>query len=838
MKNCVLDNNSPAKKSLLFCLFILFYNVYTPQNFAQQVKDTIGFAKTATNSYGPARINSTTASSFSTKVIHLYTQSDLAAIGVFPGAVIQELAWQKHTTTNLINGASVQVKVSMRSGIDSFAYGTGVTSKIRINDYVGNFFSLAGTATFAANGTNLPADSVWVPIAFSAPFTYTGGGLEVLTDAVFTNGSGNPAAITWRNSDAGMVRSIYTNSTAAYNNTADCNISTLRPNTIFTYVAGPSCNGSPSAGTIEIDTLSRCPDAMTVNLYLKGAAAATGIKVQWEKKTAGQSSFSAIAGANAYELFNTTVNEATEFRAVVSCGSASSTSAAINIVPSPYLPPPYSMDFQTATAWTSATLPGCWRGKRGILERPVQFLTVNGSWASDGWQNSGTLGAARLSVSRNLYDWLISPGIDLGMGNWQLEFDLGIFNKNAATPGTFDEDDFFAVVVSTDGGKTWSSEETLKKWGKDVTPLSQDGTKHIVLPLAAYTGKIMIGFYATGGSLDPIAPAASPDVMIDNVQIVPGCAPFKPGSITGPTLVCRGASANYGVPQGSGVTSYTWILPDGWPGTSNSNSISTRPTKEGQIRVVANNSCGVSDTQTLAVSLSAIPDMLPAGDSLLFCSGTEIHLFTGSAGDYTWLKDGTAIPNVADSFLVVTESGNYRIIVKSGDCRDTSAIKNITINPLPEPVIMNNNNELSTQQSYNAYQWYVDGQEIPGATKEKYTVTYSGTYSVRVWDAEGCTNGSGGEAVEIKAASVGEEVNKKAVYIYPNPVNHMVTLYYNNPVKEGVAALITDINGKVLLKEKVVKRQTALDMSLLAPGIYFISLEQVENPWIEKIIKR
>lgn len=500
-----------------------------------QVSDTIGFGTLGTNVYGPVRLGASAASSFSIKTISLYTQSELAAIGIYPGAVISSIAWQKQSNATLSNNSAITINVSLRDGIDTLSYGSTSSSNILINNYTATGFSAAGTASFSAVGNNLPADTSWIAVPFNTPYTYTGGGIEVLTDGIYVPGSGNPAsaAVNWRISSSptgsNIFRSIYTNSTTAYNSTAVCNLGTSRSNIIFTYLPGPTCNGTPFAGTIILDTLQSCPNLLKGNLILQDASAATGITVQWEKLESGQSAFTPIPGATGYEILNEVTTIATAYRAIVTCGTINVISDTMSMNPAPFITPNYIQNFDVSSSWQGNTAPGCWVGRRGLMDNPVTFLSNAsgysvGVWSNDGWGNNGTLGAAKIRATgggSNIYDWLLSPGFNLGAASWQLDFDLGIFTNNGTGPGMLDNDDIFSVVVSTDGGITWSDNNILQSWLAANTPLSATGTQHVTIPLTSYSGNVAIGFYATGGATNPTPASLTPDIMIDNFQIVP-----------------------------------------------------------------------------------------------------------------------------------------------------------------------------------------------------------------------------------------------------------------------------------------------------------------------------
>ena len=84
----------------------------------------------------------------------------------------------------------------------------------------------------------------------------------------------------------------------------------------------------------------------------------------------------------------------------------------------------------------------------------------------------------------------------------------------------------------------------------------------------------------------------------------------------------------------------------------------------------------------------------------------------------------------------------------------------------------------------------------------------------------------------ITTLSVGEMLNNKTISIYPNPVH--TTL--NVATVTEVDAEIKDIRGRSIISAKNVSN---IDVSDLAPGVYFISLTDKNGVLLlrEKITK-
>ena len=124
--------------------------------------------------------------------------------------------------------------------------------------------------------------------------------------------------------------------------------------------------------------------------------------------------------------------------------------------------------------------------------------------------------------------------------------------------------------------------------------------------------------------------------------------PTQPSAIIGNNDVCVGTTQVFSINPVDMASDYTWILPPGWSGTSNSNSITVQTgSNSGSISVVANNSCGSSIPQTILItteSIPAMPAMINGNDTV--CEGSAQTYFIdpvpGATG-YAWdLTFGTA----------------------------------------------------------------------------------------------------------------------------------------------------------------------------------------------------
>ena len=227
-------------------------------------------------------------------------------------------------------------------------------------------------------------------------------------------------------------------------------------------------------------------------------------------------------------------------------------------------------------------------------------------------------------------------------------------------------------------------------------------------------------------------------------------APDTPGPITGDDQVCPNTSGiTYSIDGVARATSYQWILPPGWSGSSTSESITVKSGNVGDnqtIKVKAINECGESTEQTVSVNVGPGKPTTPSAisDPGLICPGSTITLnVTNDAlvNSYTWqVPSGWNITSGQGTNEITVTAGNYSqngtvSVYSTNDCLDSdTSSKNFTINePAPAtPGAISGNDivcpgnditySISVVQYADEYIWYFDGTEVSGQNGTSITI--------------------------------------------------------------------------------------------------------------------
>jgi len=239
-----------------------------------------------------------------------------------------------------------------------------------------------------------------------------------------------------------------------------------------------------------------------------------------------------------------------------------------------------------------------------------------------------------------------------------------------------------------------------------------------------------------------------PDVTVVNM-CPPGAVPVPTiQSVTGSYTVCRGSVVQL---TSSSATGNVWYF-NGAPLDSASASLTVA--QGGNYSVVVTNAVGCSDTSAVqAITYDPGPStpVLMSSGSDTICIGSSVTLSSSSGTGNQWFDGNMPIPGETGSVYLVTAAGAYWVQVTDAyGCWVNSAVTTISVNPdtagesvvpsiMPAGTLVSCADTGVLLQSSPAvnYQWFWDGDAIPGGNTDTMTVTVSGTYTVATGTA-GC----------------------------------------------------------------------------------------------------
>jgi uncharacterized repeat protein (TIGR01451 family) len=192
-------------------------------------------------------------------------------------------------------------------------------------------------------------------------------------------------------------------------------------------------------------------------------------------------------------------------------------------------------------------------------------------------------------------------------------------------------------------------------------------------------------------------------------------------SITGPATACD--SATLSAPAG-----FTYL----WSTSETTSSISVTTSGTYSVTVTDGNGCTDTASHTVAITTTPAANITASGPTT-FCDGASVTLTASAATSYLWSSGETT------ASIVVTEPGSYTVQTFNGSCSATSAPTVVTVDT-PVPVAIAGPSSACDSAVLDAGPNFVSYLWSTQETTPTINVTTSGTYSVTVTDANGCTS--------------------------------------------------------------------------------------------------
>jgi uncharacterized repeat protein (TIGR01451 family) len=193
-----------------------------------------------------------------------------------------------------------------------------------------------------------------------------------------------------------------------------------------------------------------------------------------------------------------------------------------------------------------------------------------------------------------------------------------------------------------------------------------------------------------------------------------------PVTITGPSTACDSATLN----AGAGFASYLW--------TTGAITPTINVTTSGTYGVTVTDANGCTATDSHAVTITTTPgNTITASGPTTFCTGGSVILTASTANSYSWSTGATT------QSITVTTGGSYSVQTTNGSCTASSSPVLVTVNPPPTANITGPTNACTSATLdaglFASYLWST------GETTRTIIVSTTGTYSVTVTNAGGCT---------------------------------------------------------------------------------------------------
>jgi len=248
---------------------------------------------------------------------------------------------------------------------------------------------------------------------------------------------------------------------------------------------------------------------------------------------------------------------------------------------------------------------------------------------------------------------------------------------------------------------------------------------------------------------------------------------------------------------------------------------------------------------TLPIALFSAPNHICPGTC------TDFNNISVNAVSYFWDFPG-ASPNISTDVdpqnICYNTPGIYSVtlIATNTNGNDTLTLNNfITVYPYPPPQgIIQSGDTLFAMPGAVTYQWYQDGNIIPGATDYFYVAQSSGNYNIVATDANNCEV----EAVIYDViASIQSAFGNEQLEIFPNPVTEELEIrtpmFTGNKLETVHAISIYNMLGafvsqpEIQFKSSGKKSEISVNVRALKPGLYWLEIISAEKALRAKFVK-
>ncbi len=292
---------------------------------------------------------------------------------------------------------------------------------------------------------------------------------------------------------------------------------------------------------------------------------------------------------------------------------------------------------------------------------------------------------------------------------------------------------------------------------------------------------------------------AAGGVAKDTVRITVNPTPPVPVvSANGPTTFCAGGSVTLTASAG---ISYVWSN----GATTQSITVNIAGSYTVQVINIAACLSPASAPTVVTVNPASVAPAITAGGATTFCQGGSVTLTASTGSSYLWSNGATT------QSITVNTGGSYTVqVTNAAGCQSVaSAPTVVTVNPVPPvPAITQTGNTLTTGTA-SSYQWYFNGNLIPGATQQSYTYTVGGVFTVTVTNAAGCP-ASSNPYTGARMAGTGLRSGQVFYHqVYPNPVRSNAVIAYELPAAATISIFVTDSRGARVLTLADRRQQAA-----------------------------
>ncbi len=284
--------------------------------------------------------------------------------------------------------------------------------------------------------------------------------------------------------------------------------------------------------------------------------------------------------------------------------------------------------------------------------------------------------------------------------------------------------------------------------------------------------------------------------------------------------VCSGTMVNL---TGTGASIYNWQ-----PGNVFGTIVSVTPASTTTYSVTGTDANGCTNSDTASVVVYAQPSITISGTDTI-CLGSSTTLTANGGVNYFWPLGGESTAIITDSPVATT---TYTVNgTDASGCSNTATFVVIVGTPPATPSVIVNGSTLTSSVTGANYQWFLNGNPVPGATGQSYNAIQMGSFTVEVYDVVGCASGQSPAVLDPTGIAIATNVD--AITIIPNPNDGHFQLNFHVTKSDNYVLEIHDMQGRIIYNESLLNFKGSyskdIDLSIYGRGMYTIRLRSSVN---------
>lgn len=290
------------------------------------------------------------------------------------------------------------------------------------------------------------------------------------------------------------------------------------------------------------------------------------------------------------------------------------------------------------------------------------------------------------------------------------------------------------------------------------------------------------------------------------------------------STICLGDSVNL---SAAGGTSYNWQ-----PTNDSTANVTVFPAVTGSYMVTGTDSNGCVASDTVQVTVNALPDIGITASDTVICAGEPVTLTGTGALNYVWNPGNFSIQTITVS-PVTTSTYTVSGINGAGCTADTSVT--ITVNPLPAVTFTGN-----TTVCVDDGAFAISGGSPAGGTYFGIGVS-GGTFTPGVagvgnfsigytyTNSNGCSDTANVTYTVNACVGITEQAQLANLQLYPNPNSGSFHLSLAGALSQELNVTIFDLHGRMIFAQQFNADAQVFEKDIVLPdaaaGMYYVKLQ-------------